>query len=174
MEVPMKLESILALAVVALTAVGCATQRPPEKEIMPTGIPAGVVDCSSSVVNDKACVVRLNVTPKFPDSCEINFVDPDADLVTFAKPPPGSSPLIIYWVITTPGYIFTRDGIAFVDNFRPRSFDDGFRQDAADRNIFQWTNLHPKRRVNGYVISVRNAGNPITNACEKDPWIRAR
>lgn len=170
----MKLEPILAFAVVAFTVAGCATQRPPEKEIMPAGIPAGVVDCSSSVVNSKSCVVRLNVTPKLPDSCEIDFVDPDADLVTFAKPPADSPPLVIYWVITTSGYIFTKDGIAFVDNFRPRSFDDGFRQDAPDRNIFQWTNLHPKRRVNGYVISVRNAGSPITNTCEKDPWIRAR
>lgn len=170
----MKLGWILAFAVVAFTVAGCATQRPPEKEIMPAGIPAGVVDCSSSVVNSKSCVVRLNVTPKLPDSCEIDFVDPDADLVTFAKPSAGSPPLVIYWMITTSGYIFTKDGIAFVDNFRPRSFDDGFRQDAPDRNIFQWTNLHPKRRVNGYVISVRNAGSPITNTCEKDPWIRAR
>jgi len=170
----MKLESSLVLAVTALTLAGCATQRPPEKEIMPAGIPAGVGDCSSSMVNNKSCVVRLNVTPKLPDSCEIEFADPDADLVTFTKPPAGSPPLVIYWLITSSGYIFTKDGIAFVDNFRPRSFDDGFRQDAPDRNVFQWTNLHPKRRVNSYVISVRNAGSPITNACEKDPWIRAR
>ena len=139
---------------------------------MPTFIPS--LNCSSSVVNTADCVIRLRVIPPPLGSteCEIQFVDPDADLVSFGKPPAGSPPLKVYWYITTPDYIFTRDGIAFVDNFRPRSFDDGLRQEPPDRNVFQWTNLHPKRRVNGYVISVRVPGSPIS--CEKDPWIRAR
>jgi hypothetical protein len=166
----MKRQGNAVAVILALVLCGCAT-RQLEPEIKASAIPAGTAKCSTSVDNAASCVVELTVAPKGMDGCEIEFVDADSDLIPVKR---GVSAINVYWRIISPGYIFTRDGVAFIDNFRPRAFTDGQRLDDAP-NEFAWTNLNPRRRIHAYVISVRTPqGAAPQRSCEKDPWIRNR
>jgi hypothetical protein len=126
--------------------------------------------------NPGNCVIHLKVTdhPKDATDCDIKLVNKagaileDLDLVTL-KDARGN---FIYWrIIDSADYEFTDDGIAFVDNNRPRMYTQGKKLSA---KVFQWKrNMRQDRRVNSYVINVIKPGTP-DRECELDPWVRNR
>jgi hypothetical protein len=111
------------------------------------------------------------------DSCTITLVNKngaeikDLDLLSLTN----ATGNLVYWrIINSAGYEFTDDGIAFVDNNRPRMFTNGKRLNATE---FQWRRNNKKvRRVNGYVITVTKPASTTEaeRECELDPWIRNR
>jgi hypothetical protein len=146
-----------------------------------TAIPGNPPACDASGPNRASCVIHLKVTddpdPKKPTDCDIKLVDAagatldDLDLVSLGS----SRGNFVYWrIINSPGYEFTDDGIAFVDNNRPRMYTQSKRLSATE---FQWKrNKRPDRRVNGYVVNVIKPNTDPTKEreCELDPWIRTR
>lgn len=125
--------------------------------------------CAVNVEIPGECVIQLRVLENDPDKC-IELANADDDLITLK----GAKGNFLYWrIIDSPDYIFTRDGIAFVDNFRPRVFSEGERGTVM-KNEYRWKFTGNRRRVNGYVITVRKPAAPGSPAreCELDPWIR--
>jgi hypothetical protein len=114
-----------------------------------------------------------------PNECFIKLKSEDNDLLTVK----GMLGKYLFWsIVDSPNYIFTRDGVAFIDNFRPRKFEEGDRIDGPETTPptdiknkgYQWLVANDKRRVNGYVINVREKpGNP-RRRCELDPWVRTK
>lgn len=176
----MRAPYLISAAVVSIGLYGCAPAplAPPlsplhSGSITMASIPAGALPCDvtqPTVVGN--CVIELTVTDDAtnPKGCSIKLVREDSDLITLK----GAQDNFLYWrIVGSPNYKFTRDGIAFIDNFRPRVFSEGERG-GADDNEYQWKFTGNKRRVNGYVISVRKPGSSTNPAreCELDPWVR--
>ncbi len=137
-----------------------------------TKIPTGTPTCAVNQPVAGNCVIELTATDDTSDPklCTLKLVNEDDDLVTLR----GAQGNFLYWrIVSSEGYRFTRDGVAFVDNFRPRMFSDGERI-GDDNNEFQWQFTGKKRRVNGYVITVRkpNSDPNKVRECELDPWVR--
>lgn len=177
---------IIATIFLSLLAVGlqaCAPARlATAEDIKPTTITAPPCVFKPGDLSPGDCVIELRVTPFEAKSCAIELgvrkpvvgvpgtfffePQPNLDLVSFD---PSNGPTIYWRIFGDVGYVFTHDGIAFVDNFKPRVFRDGQRISDTE---FQWKmRKNVKRRVNGYVINVKG---PADRECELDPWIRNR
>jgi hypothetical protein len=169
------MRSTLAISALLLTLglSGCApapiVKEPgmaPLANIPPNTLPCKV---NEDIVGD--CVIELTVRDgSGPKDCTIVAKVTDSDLITLKNRE--AKDKLLYWrIIDSPGYRFTRDGIAFIDNFRPRNFTEGERLNE-DNDGFQWRFVGNARRVNGYIINVRNPTNG--RECDKDPWVRNR
>lgn len=160
---------------------GCATQvAPPASMTMLAAIPPGTPACDTLPAPHAGnCTVYLTVADKGLTSCDITLSNQagaplaDSDLLTLDVN--ASKGNFIYWkIINSSTYEFTEDGIAFVDNNRPRMYNRSQKLNATE---YQWRrNNRPVRRVNGYVINVikPNANPSLERECELDPWIRTK
>ena len=182
----MRVPELLIVAFAAAAFSGCATrpqrEEPPQFGMLQTAIPGTALPCKIDMNNTVACVIELTVSkpldPLDTEGCVITLKLADNDLLTVN----GMKGKYLYWhIVDSPDYIFTRDGIAFIDNIRPRKFDEGERIDGQvttpptdiKNKGYQWLVVNDKRRVNGYVINVREKGsNP--RRCELDPWVRSK
>lgn len=178
----MRVPELLTVAFTAAALAGCATrmahEEPPQFGAT-AAIPATAPLCGVNHTNTQSCVIELTVSdpsnPLDTKGCDIKLSTDDNDLLTLNR----MAGNYVYWrIVNSPDYIFTRDGIAFIDNFRPRMFDEGERIDSTsanpnDKKGYQWRVVDGKRRVNGYVINVRKAA-PSPRRCELDPWVPSK
>lgn len=169
------LRSIPAIAVAVVVLQACAPAQVLREDGHPAPSSFSILSTCNSTPgseNTTDCTITVDVAddPHDTSKCTITLSG-DKDLITF-KNARGSK--IVWKIASASGnYVFTRDGIAFIDNFRPRMFRDAER--SANGEEFAWTINRSERRVNAYVISIRTR-NGVTPAreCEKDPWIRSR
>lgn len=170
----MRMPALPIFILAAAILPGCATQtvpEPPSGGISVMDIPVNTPLCVVNGNNAADCVIELTVAddPKDSKGCLIELANEDNDLLSLR----GAVGKVIYWRITpnTSPYQFTKDGIAFIDNFRPRMFDEGERIEG-NKRAFQWKVVNDKRRVNGYIINVRKDGG--SRRCDRDPWVRSK
>lgn len=177
----MRLTHWISAGIVSALVYGCATPppppAPPPAPIRPMAWTVPTNPCKNAGENDADCVIDLNVFPEGSDSCRIEFATADDYLFSFKK---GAQGKFIYWRILTADYEFTEDdGVAFVDNFRPRGFANG-RRDKDNAKLYRWRNLNKRAdakkeggRVYSYVINVETSSGQA-RSCTLDPWIRNR
>lgn len=131
--------------------------------------------------NDTECVIDIKVEDKNKDengeSCRITLLTPHQDLVTFGR---GFADKFIYWRIKeqpvgNPYRFGLRDGIAFLDNPRPRTFVN-LQRASKDPTSFRARNKHNRVKVFKYVVNVTNETEDAspTRECSLDPWFRNR
>jgi hypothetical protein len=149
----MKLGSIVLFAIVLGAAGGCAAQERTE------------------------CVIELRVEDKDDSNCRITLLIPSQDLVSFG---PGIKEKFVYWRIkqqvgAKPYRFGLRDGIAFVDDPRPRTFVN-LQRGGKDPTSFRARNKFNRATVFKYVVNVTNETDtdPATRECSLDPWFRNR
>lgn len=176
----MRLTHLVCAGMLSVLVYGCGTAPAPPspRPISPMAWTVPSTPCKNVGENNVDCVIDLNIRPDGGNSCKIDFAKPDDYLLSFEK---GALDKFIYWRILTADYEFTEDdGVAFVDNFRPRGFAKG-RRNPGDTKVYRWLNLNRKMdprdsgRVYSYVINVETSSGATTaRACTLDPWIRNR
>jgi hypothetical protein len=178
----MKSKQILPMLFAAAILQGCATRDEAATPIeILTSIPSSADVPCDTLAQPLAgnCVIHLVVTRKGTDSCSIQMTNKAGvelkDLDQISLDVAGAKGNFVYWrIINSPDFRFTDDGIAFVDNNRPRMYTQGKKLNDTE---YQWRrNKREARRVNGYVITVMKPATAFDpeRECERDPWIRTR
>lgn len=179
----MRVDWACPMLLAAALLPGCATREAPSTPAAPLGgIPTNPAPPSCNSLPEPHsgnCVIHLTVADKGSDDCSITLTDERGaelkDLDQIALDVNGARGKFIYWrIISSPGYQFTDDGIAFIDNNRPRMYTQGRKLNDTE---YQWRrNQKAARRVNGYVINVFKPASGIERdrECERDPWIRTK
>jgi hypothetical protein len=171
----MNLRSIMLCATILGAAGGCVAQERIEAQLtFDESLPPGACADGS---NQTECVIELRVEDKDDKSCRISLLIPSQDLVSFG---PGIKDKFVYWrikeqVAAKPYRFGLRDGIAFVDDPRPRNFV-GLQRGGKDPTSFRARNKFNRTTVFKYVVNVTNEtdSEPATRECSLDPWFRNR
>jgi len=170
----MKLRSIVLCTIILGAAGGCSAQERAEAQLT-FDDPLPPSACSDGS-NKTECVIELRVVDK-DDSCRISLLLPTQDLVTFES---GIKDKFVYWRIkeqvgAKPYRFGLRDGIAFVDDPRPRTFV-GLQRGGKDPTSFRARNNFNRKTVFKYVVNVTNETETeaATRECSLDPWFRNR
>jgi hypothetical protein len=165
----------IVLCALVLGTTGCSTaQERPEEQLLFDDTPP--TNACTDGSNQTECVIELRVVD-MDDGCRISLLIPGQDLISFG---PGIKDKFVYWRIkeqvgTKPYRFGLRDGIAFIDDPRPRTFV-GLQRGGKDPTSFRARNKFKRMTVFKYVVNVTNEteSDPATRECSLDPWFRNR